>query len=59
MLTKSLIDNIKPDIKPRRHTDGRGMYLEVAPSGGKWWRYKYRIFGKEKRISRKHSNIPV
>lgn len=27
------------------------MYLEVAPSGGKWWRLKYRIGGKEKRIS--------
>ena len=27
------------------------MYLEIAPSGGKWWRFKYRISGKEKRIS--------
>ena len=27
------------------------MYLEVAPSGGKWWRFKYRFAGKEKRIS--------
>jgi hypothetical protein len=27
------------------------MYLEVAPSGGKWWRLKYRFGGKEKRIS--------
>ncbi|EKS73136.1 putative integrase [Burkholderia sp. SJ98] len=27
------------------------MYLEIAPSGGKWWRLKYRIGGKEKRIS--------
>ena len=31
--------------------DGSGMYLEVAPSGGKWWRFKYRIGGKEKRLS--------
>jgi len=27
------------------------MYLEVAPSGGKWWRLKYRVAGVEKRLS--------
>jgi len=27
------------------------LYLEVAPSGGKWWRLKYRHAGKEKRLS--------
>jgi integrase len=27
------------------------MYLEITPNGGKWWRFKYRIDGKEKRIS--------
>jgi hypothetical protein len=27
------------------------LYLEVAPSGGKWWRLKYRFGGKEKRLS--------
>jgi len=32
-------------------TDGNGMYLGIAPSGGKWWRLKHRIRGKEKRIS--------
>lgn len=31
--------------------DARGLYLEVAPSGGKWWRLKYRYGGKEKRLS--------
>jgi integrase len=31
--------------------DGGGLYLEVAPSGGKWWRWKYRVAGKEKRLS--------
>lgn len=51
MLTKLLIDNAKPDTKPRRLSDGRGMYLEIAPSGGKWWRFKYRIAGRERRIS--------
>jgi integrase len=25
--------------------------VEVAPAGGKWWRFKYRFEGKEKRLS--------
>lgn len=32
-------------------TDGEGMYLEVTPQGGKWWRFKYRFNGKQKRLS--------
>jgi integrase len=31
--------------------DERGLYLEVSPGGGKWWRLKYRFDGKEKRLS--------
>ena len=31
--------------------DAGGLYLEVAPAGGKWWRWKYRYGGKEKRLS--------
>jgi hypothetical protein len=31
--------------------DTGGLYLEVSPTGGKWWRLKYRFAGKEKRIS--------
>ena len=34
-----------------RMFDAGGLYLEVAPSGGKWWRFKYRFGGKEKRLS--------
>jgi integrase len=51
MLTKFLIDNTKPGTKSRRLSDGRGMYLEIAPAGGRWWRFKYRLAGKERRIS--------
>jgi hypothetical protein len=25
--------------------------MEVSPKGGKWWRFKYRFDGKEKRLS--------
>ena len=41
-----------PEGKKRlRLSDSGGMYLEVTPNGGKWWRLKYRFAGKEKLIS--------
>ena len=43
--------NVKPAAKTQRLFDGAGLYLEVSPKGGKWWRLKYRYAGKEKRIS--------
>lgn len=50
-LTNATIKAAKPQTKPYKLADEKGMYLEVAPSGGKWWRLKYRFEGKEKRIS--------
>jgi len=51
VLTKAFVDHVKPEPRSRRFTDGRGMYLEVAPAGGRWWRLKYRLSGKERRMS--------
>jgi len=50
-LTAKRIENAKPLPKPQRLWDSGGLYLEVAPTGGKWWRLKYRFDGKEKRLS--------
>ncbi len=50
-LTATAIRHAKPSKKTRKMFDGGGLYLEIAPSGGKWWRLKYRFGGKEKRIS--------
>ena len=50
-LTDPKIRNTKPGAKSIRLFDGGGLYLEVAPSGGRWWRLKYRFDGKEKRLS--------
>src|SRR4029077_17213905 len=50
-LTDTAIRNAKPGEKPIRLFDGGGLYLEVSPTGGKWWRLKYRFDGKEKRLS--------
>ena len=50
-LTDTAIRTAKPTDKAVKLFDGGGLYLEIAPSGGKWWRLKYRFQGKEKRIS--------
>lgn len=50
-LTDVAIKAAKPAEKARRLADSLGLYLEVAPSGGKWWRWKYRFQGKEKRLA--------
>ena len=50
-LTNTAIRNAKPRVKRYRLFDSQGLYIEVAPSGGKWWRLKYRLLGKEKRLS--------
>jgi integrase len=50
-LSDTTVCNVKAGLKPMKLFDGRGLYLEVAPSGGKWWRLKYRFEGKEKRLS--------
>lgn len=50
-LSDTKIKNAKPQEKAYRLYDERGLYLEVSPKGGKWWRFKYRFRGKEKRIS--------
>ena len=41
----------KPDVKPIRRADGKGLYVEIFPNGSKLWRLKYRIAGKEKRLA--------
>ena len=51
MLTDTAIRKTKPSDKPVRMFDGGGLYLEISPTGGKWWRLKYRFDGKEKRLS--------
>ena len=50
-LTEIKVKSIKPEEKTKRYFDGGGMYLEVTPKGGKYWRYKYRYSGKEKRLA--------
>lgn len=45
------IRNAKPADKPYKLADGGSLYLQVTPAGGKLWRLKYRIDGKEKLLA--------
>jgi integrase len=47
-LTDAKIKKTKAGEKPAKLFDERGLFLLVAPTGGKLWRLKYRIGGKEK-----------
>lgn len=50
-LTDTLIRNTKPQDKPIQLVDGFGLYLEVRPTGARHWRMRYRLDGKDSRIS--------
>jgi hypothetical protein len=50
-LTDVALRKLKPGLKTVRMADEKGLYLEVAPSGGTWWRLKFRFDGKEKRLA--------
>jgi integrase len=50
-LTDTAIRTTKPADKPIKLFDERGLLLLVAPSGGKWWRFRYRFDGKHKSLS--------
>jgi integrase len=50
-LTDTKLRSLKVPEKPKRIFDGDGLYIEIRPNGGKWWRLKYRFDGKEKSLS--------
>ncbi len=51
MLNDTKVRNAKPREKSYKLFDERGLFLLVTPSGGRWWRLRYRIGGHEKLIS--------
>ena len=50
-LTDVAIRKAKPRLKPYKMGDAGGLFLLVQPSGGRLWRLKYRIDGKEKKLA--------
>jgi len=51
-LTNTAVKNAKPNEagKPRKYSDGGGLFLLVNQSG-KYWRYSYRYLGKQKTLA--------
>lgn len=50
-LTETKLRTLKSKDKPYKVADQRGLYIEVTPSGGKLWRFRYRIGKTEKKLS--------
>ncbi len=58
-LTTEIIEDAQPGVNARGQLTGKsyklydsgGLFLWVTPTGGKWWRFKYRYGGKENQLS--------
>src|ERR1039457_591675 len=51
VLTAIEVEKVKPGTKPKHLFDGKGLFLLVTPTGGKWWRFKYLYANKQKLLS--------
>lgn len=50
-LTVAAINHARPREKVYKLADGGGLYLEVHPTGARYWRLKYRHANKERRLA--------
>lgn len=50
-LMDAKIRNLKPRIKPYKVGDFEGLYVLVTPTGSKLWNVKYRLDGRERKLS--------
>lgn len=50
-LSDKQIRTRKASTKIVKLFDGGGLFLQVMPSGGRWWRFRYRFNGVEKQLS--------
>jgi hypothetical protein len=50
-LTDTKIRNLKAKTKPYKVSDFEGLYVLVTPAGSKLWNLKYRLDGKERKLS--------
>ncbi len=50
-LTDVAIRNAKPREKAYKLGDALGLFLLIQPTGGKLWRLKYRVDGREKKLA--------
>ena len=50
-LTDTAIRALKPKSVRYSRSDERGLVLEVFPTGGMLWHYRYRLNGKQERVT--------
>ena len=50
-LSDLAIRRAKPGDKPLKLSDDGGLYLLLQPTGARYWRWKYRVAGKEKLLA--------
>jgi len=53
-LTDMRIKALKPKARRYQLTDGRGLSVEVLPSGAVAWRFRYRLHGKLEKVALGH-----
>ena len=51
MLTDTQVRGAKSGERARRIADRDGLYLQVDPRGGRYWRFNYRFSGKQKTLA--------
>jgi hypothetical protein len=51
LLTETAIRQTNPALRALKLFDGRGLFLLLQPTGSRYWRFKYRINGKEKLLA--------
>ena len=51
MLTDKKLQALEPRRKLYRLLDGECLYVEVQPTGARYWRFRYRFAGKAKMLS--------
>jgi integrase len=50
-VTDTALKASKPGLRPKKISDGGGLFLLIQPSGGKLWRWSYRFGGRQRTIS--------
>jgi integrase len=51
MLTTVQIRSLKPEQRPYKVADSDGLFLLVQPTGALLWRFRYKVFGQERKLS--------
>lgn len=51
MLSVRQIQSLRPRPKPYKVHDGNGLFLLIQPNGSRLWRFRYRLYGRERRLS--------